>query len=103
MEKQEVTVLIAIDLSAAFDTVDHNILLDDLNSQYGVSAIALNMVGLVYTTAKLPCQNRINDVSSTPATVFCTTTKLSWALVIFNIRRNALRCHSAAYFCVWIR
>lgn len=44
MEKQEVTALIAIDLSAAFDTVDHGILLDVLNKQYGVCGIALDWV-----------------------------------------------------------
>lgn len=41
MEKQEVAVLISIDLSAAFDTVDHNILIDVLQAQYGVSETAL--------------------------------------------------------------
>jgi len=41
MEKQRITAIIAIDLSAAFDTVDHNILLDVLNNQFGISHTAL--------------------------------------------------------------
>ncbi|XP_052271522.1 uncharacterized protein LOC127872201 [Dreissena polymorpha] len=45
MERQEVTALIAIDLSAAFDTVDHDVLLEVLRCQYGVSGTALDWVG----------------------------------------------------------
>lgn len=41
MEKQRITAVIAIDLSAAFDTVDHDILLDVLNKRFGVSHTAL--------------------------------------------------------------
>ena len=44
MEKQEVTALIAIDLNAAFDTIDHGILIDVLHRQYGVCGTALNWV-----------------------------------------------------------
>ena len=41
MEDKEVTALVAMDLSAAFDTVDHGILLDVLNKQFGVNGTAL--------------------------------------------------------------
>ena len=41
MESQKVTLLVLIDLSAAFDTVDHNIALTRLNTKFGISGTAL--------------------------------------------------------------
>ena len=37
MENQKVTALLAIDLLAAFDTVDHDILLPVLEMEFGLS------------------------------------------------------------------
>ena len=42
MENQSVTALVCIDLSGAFDTVHHGILLDVLQQKFGVDETALS-------------------------------------------------------------
>ena len=44
MDKGRVTALTLLDLSAAFDTIDHVILLDRLQNWFGITGMALNWV-----------------------------------------------------------
>ena len=62
MENQRVSVLVVMDFSAAFETVDHNIVLDVLSNQYGNEGKVLNL----FDTYLRPhfCQVDINRARS---------------------------------------
>ena len=64
MEQQLVSFFIAIDLSAAFDTVDHNVLLRVLENNFGVGGMALGFCDTYLCPRH--CKVNINKSYSTP-------------------------------------
>ena len=92
MEHQEVTALIAIDLSAAFDTVDHDILINVLRTQYGVCGVTLDWVDSYLRPRS--CCVKVNQTVSSQRNLNCSVPQgsclgpwlyLTYAGTIFDI------------------
>ena len=50
MDNQRVTLLVLLDLNAAFDTIDHQVLLNRLYVKYGITGTALKWLTRIYQT-----------------------------------------------------
>ena len=75
MDNQEITCLILLDLSAAFDTVDHTILLDRFETTFGIKDTALKWIAsfLIGRTQQVAIGDLGTDlgVTSDPVTMTC--------------------------------
>ena len=56
MEKNINTAMVALDLSAAFETVNHRILLEVLNKYYGIQGLALQWLKSYLTNRQFKVQ-----------------------------------------------
>jgi hypothetical protein len=103
MENKEVTALIAIDLSAAFDTVDHDILLNVLQKQYGVSGNALSWVESYLRPRS--CRVNVNSALSSSRQLECSVPQgsclgpwlyLTYAGTLFDVIPSNIGVHGFA-------
>ena len=89
MDEDEITILVLIDLSAAFDTVDHSILIKRLEQRFGITGIALNWFKS-YLSDRKPVVT-INDETSTSQQLSCSVPQGSvLGLILFTMYTASL-------------
>ena len=81
LEKNEIGVCIFLDFAKAFDTVNHEILLDKLE-HYGIRGIALSWIRN-YLTNRMQC-TEIGDIQSELELIKCAG-KCTWTSFISNL------------------
>ena len=62
MEDGKYTSIVSLDLSAAFDTVNHAILLEVLNSYFGITEHALSWDFFILIIKKVPSTGRSPNI-----------------------------------------
>ena len=65
----EATLIVALDISAAFDTIDHTILLNRLHNSFGVGGNALSLIGSYLAMRSQTV--RVGSASSPPSDCSC--------------------------------
>ena len=81
MNRQHVTLLVLLDLSAAFDTIDHGILLERLRSAFGVRDTALS-----WFASYLSGRTQQVSIDGT------LSRKFVWNVAYLNVRVSGLCC-----------
>ena len=90
MENQQVTSIVAIDLSAAFDTVDHLILIDVLNRRFNIGGVALKWFANYLTSWS--CKVIVKDAHSTEKRLIFSVPQGSVAgPVLYNVYASTLK------------
>jgi len=62
-DNKQISVLIGLDLSAAFDTVDHSLLIDRLQSEFGVTDTPLDWLCSYNTSMATSSSSRLASQS----------------------------------------
>ena len=82
MENQWVTAIVAIDLSATFDTVDHHILIDVLNKRFNIEGETLEWFSNYLSLRS--CKVIVKEVHSTKKTIiiFSSSRQCGWSSIV---------------------
>ena len=98
-DKGEHSALVLLDLTAAFDTTDHSIVVDRLNKWVGISGSALNWFSSYLSNRK--CQVVIDNFMSSTAPILCAVPQGSTlGPILFSLHMLALGNLISQFNCI---
>ena len=92
MDNQSVTVLILLDLSAAFDTIDHHVLLDCMENMVGVKGTPLQWFSSYLSTHTVIHYRSCVVTRGSTTSVWSTARLCPWTTAVLNLHPSP-RCH----------
>ena len=91
MEVQELTAVVVMDLSAAFDTVDHDVLLEVLNNKFGLDENTLGWINSYLRLRKFKVKIGQSYSEEINVKFFSSPGQHFWSSFIFNLWQHPLR------------
>ena len=105
IDNQHECVLVLLDLSAAFDNIDHKILINRLENKYGISGLALEW--LKSYLREWPQRVIVNGTYSDPKLFRRSPRFCTWAPIVFIVLWSTGRCDKSSWHryddvCWWL-
>ena len=94
MNSQHVSLLVLLDLSAAFDTIDHSLLIDRLKYKLGVNGTVLAWFSSYLTNRKqrIHINGSISEIFALNC-LECSSGFLSWSTAFHHLRKRNVLCN----------
>ena len=96
MDRNEIPFIIFLDLSKAFDTLDHTILLQKLK-HYGIGGKALHLCESYLTNRSQLCGNKWCKIRTTANYNWCPPRFYTWTITFYHLHKRLFTCQSSFY------
>ena len=93
MNDGKISVLGLLDLSTAFDTIDHESVLHHLHNVFGNWRHCAILVSIIFRESNTNCCYTWKTLDSSSSSLQCTTGISSWTNTFYSLQTASIKCH----------